>query len=213
MKNKSKNMSLVQLVYCTYFKCGKAMEEVIINNRFMFCILLNFLVPVLFYAVSFKANLAWISSTQGVTDPELCRKIAFVSIGVSGVQNVALWFLRALLIFILLKVLRAKGTFRQVMAICGIAYLAIVPMMLVMGIAGQFTGDMFINFSPAVFIPQMRGTMLYGLIRGLCLFFMWEHVLIAIGLIRLTGKKRTVLACAAVYLIQIFINMPNMMYM
>lgn len=206
-------MSLVQLIYCTYFKCGKAMDEVINNNRLLFSTLLNFLVPVLFYAVSFQANLSYISSTQGVTDPVLCRKIALVSIGVSGVQNVVLWLLRALLIFILLKILQTKGTFRQVLAICGIAYLAIVPMMLIMGIAGLFTGDMFINFSPAVFIPQLRGTMLYGFIRGFCLFFIWEHVLITIGLIRLTEKKRSVLVCAAVYLIQIIINMPNMMYM
>lgn len=205
--------SLAKVVGNVYLRCGEGMEQIIDNPRIVFPILITFLTPLLFYMFSFKAYVPFLGVLQGIDDMNKVNDMAKVGVFLNAFQNMFMWLFRTLLIFIFIKCLKLEGSFKQVLSITGFAYLTIVPMMIIMCIAGQFTGNLFVNFSVAVFFPALKGTFLYGFLRGLCIFMIWQHVVIGIGCWKLTKSKALKWFVVVIFFLQVFMNIQNAMIM
>ena len=206
-------VSTFKITRDVYFNCSKAMDELIKSPRILFPILLSIIVPFLFFTLSKEAFIPYYKEMAHIATLEEARETMFVGVLVNVLQNVFMLFVRAIVLFGLFKAFKLKGSFKQVLAITGFSYLAIVPMMIIMCIAGQFTGELFINFSPAIFIQSIKGTNLYGFVRGLCIFFIWQHSIIAFGTYRLTKSKKAILFVIIIFFAQIILNIGNQRWM
>lgn len=205
--------AIAKLIFNTYFHNRKAMESICIKHRWLFLMILNILVPIVFYSFNWRGYLQYLQQIEIIENADLSVKYLVVLIAAGGIYNIFICLIRSILIFITLIAESPYITFKQIMAINGLSYLAVVPMIIIMAIEGRITGKLLMNFSPAVLFADLRGSYLYGWLRGFCLFIIWQYMMIGNGVLQLTGKRKSLLCVAAVFVLYIMINIPYFMKM
>lgn len=209
-----KKMTLWQKVYGTYFKPVQVFENLKEKGRgnILLPFLLLLLGHPLFYLIRFPAYSDFVELNSGQSDPQVLKRLVIMGIILQGVKLVAGWFVGSILMFGFAKLSGGEGTFRQLLSTNGFAFLPIILMLIIMTVIGPFKGELLINFSPAVFIPHLKGTLLYGIARFFCAFFVWENVLMVIGYCKITNSSRakSIFIVCVVALIQLFVNLPGL---
>lgn len=211
MVTEKENISLTEQITGIFIKAPSIMKDLCKKPKILFPVLLLLFAQPIFYIIRYPAYLKFIEKSSGQSDPNILNQIAISGIFAHTIKNILVWIISSLLMLGFVKIIQGAGTFKQILSVNGYAYLAIIPGMIIMIIVGQFTGDLLIDFSPAFFFQSLKGTVLYGVLRSFCLFFVWQHILMAIGFYVVSKSKKSILIVILVYILELFMNLPNLM--
>lgn len=123
------------------------------------------------------------------------------------------WLLGGLVLFMGVKAFKGEGTYKHVLSITGYSYVIILLFIIIQMITSFFTGQLFLDTSLANAVkllnPAMIGTPLYGILRGIDIFTIWRYIVIAIGLIYMSGldKIKVISMVSVFYVLTIAINL------
>jgi hypothetical protein len=140
----------------------------------------------------------------------LARKISLAS---AGIGQLFIWLVLTVIFFAAVKAFKGEGTFKQTLSITGYAYVIMVLYGLLRLGLSYVTGSIMINSSLALFVPGMKGTLLYGFLRGIDLFSIWYYSVIVIGLSVMSKVKSMKLGwvAAVIILVKALIGMNQAM--
>lgn len=141
---------------------------------------------------------------------DLAIKLAPKSVITSTlINNTLSWIFIVLALYAVIKwVFRGKADVAQLFSITGYAYTPVLIYFLICLIASFFTGQLYVNTSLAIFITSLKGTTIYGFLRSIDPFMVWQFIIIGIGIKMASELKKSDVywVTAFVFLISIFIN-------
>lgn len=129
--------------------------------------------------------------------------------------SILLWLSVSVALFLLVKLLKGEGKFKQFLSITGYSYIIIVFYHMLTGIVSFVSGSIQFDASLAnisnLLIPQIKGSHLYGVLRGIDLFNIWQYVVICIGISALTklSKVKVYTVVFLIFLITVVIGSNN----
>ena len=116
----------------------------------------------------------------------------YVIFGMAGAPLGAIiaWIAGSAILLGIMKIFKGEGSFKQYLSVTGYAYVIYLLYLLVSLGLSYSTGELYINDSPALFASGMKGTMLYGFLRGIGLFTVWQYIVAGIGVVELSKVSR-----------------------
>ncbi len=113
---------------------------------------------------------------------------------ISPFQTIFPWILYTAIYFGLIKLMKGKGSFKQVAAVTGYSYVTIILWFVVSIVASYFTDVLEFNASFTYLLdllaPSLKGGLFYKFIFSLNIFTVWQFILIAIGLVEVTKLSK-----------------------
>lgn len=174
-------MTLGERISSLYKQPGKLMEYLREYPTILFPALLLLLTRPIFYLICFPGYLDFVEEMFHVTSEDQLASQAVMGMVFDVGMLFLVWIVNTTVLFLYSKLMKGSGTFKQILSTTGYAYLAVIPMLIIMTVGYFNTGNLTMNFSPAMFIPGLRGTALYGVLRGFCVFSIYQNVMIGVG--------------------------------
>jgi len=116
---------------------------------------------------------------------------------------VAMWFLGALVFWVIIKIFKGQGRYKQILSITGYAAVISALGTIVTIITTQLTGTFSeVSFtSLASLLPNMKGNFIYGVAKLIEVFSIWQYAVIAIGIATVSklDKKKAYLIVACIF--------------
>lgn len=134
-------------------------------------------------------------------------------------SSLVMWFAGAAILFGILKIFKGQGKYKQYLSVTGYAYLIPIASMAIVDVVAIFSGNLNLDMSLAnivtLFVPDMKGTYFYGVLRGIGLFEVWMYTVIAIGVCELSKvDKRIVYGLIGLgFTISVFMNAGSYKFM
>lgn len=161
-------------------------------------------------------NRADMSSEQliGIAD-----KWAFTGVFLMPVFTILGWVISSIILFLIIKFLNGKTNLPKVAIIVGNSFLVVVIYYFISAIISIISKNYLLSASLAtvtnLLFPELKGSFLYGLFRGIDIFGLWQCWIIASGISAITnfGTGKSVFTVATAYLILIFISSGTLMYL
>jgi hypothetical protein len=191
-------MNLVQRILGVIFAPGKVMKSLEQKPRILFALLLTIITPIgmIFsvlpmYKESLMANRsAYVATYEkmgiAMTPEQIDNTInrsANTAPFTMALMTVGMWFLGALILWLVLKIFKGKSSYKQMLSVTGyaavISTLASIAVIITTLITGVFSNISFTSL--ASLLPDMKGSFLYGAAKALDIFSIWQYVVIAIG--------------------------------
>lgn len=197
---------------------GKVMENLAEKPRILFPLILTAVSLIGLYASrlelyknfmreSTAASSKWTESLTGIKmTPELLEQsvsrgliASFITIPLGALLS---WLFITVVFFAIFKIAGGNGRFKHYMSVTGYAYVIMTLYYIIVFAASFFTGslhqDIPLTSLATLFDSSMRGSFLFGILKGLNIFTIWYYCVIAIGLIKVSGfKKNTVYSIVA----------------
>lgn len=223
-----KKMGFLQRVAGVITSPGKVMENLAARPRILFPLFLIAFAQLALYMIrlplyqdflrkTMQATSQLTESLTGVTmTPELMEQALSRSVSQSiittPIGSLFYWLLITVIFFAIFKIAGAQGKFKQYLSVTGYAYVITALYLLITLCVSYFTGslhlDMPLTSIANVFGEGMKGSFVFGLLKGLDVFSIWYYAVMAIGLQAVSGfKKRTVYGIvAAIFIIGMLIT-------
>lgn len=221
-------MNPFQKLFNVIFSPVKAAEGVIAKPGVLFPILMILILPVLLVVLRFPVyQQTQIELTRTILEanpqltPEqidatikMTTSNALLTVGGMPVSSLLAWFFMALLAFIFVKIFKGEGSFKHYLSWAGYAFVFNILASLLIFIASYFTGSYTLNTSLALFTPDLRGSVLYGILRGMDLFSIWYYIVFGIGLARISklGKVKIGIFLFVVFSVTIAMGIGSLKY-
>lgn len=207
----------IQRVYSAIFSPEKLMLDLAQKPRILFVLILTLIVPAATIFAAYPMYKEFLRSTVENTYANMNIQMApeqieqAVNVGaISGIvmgaiSAAAIWFLEALILWIIIKVFKGQGTYKHYLSVTG--YTAVISLIsgIVFVITAQITGTYTeVSFtSLAALLPDMKGSFLYGAAKSLDVFSVWQLVLVAIGIetVGKLSKKKAYLIVACILIV------------
>jgi hypothetical protein len=192
------NMNFFQRIIGIVVSPSKTMEYLIAKPKILFAILSTALGTLGLYAIRFPLykdflkqamEISMANSSTKLTPDQIQQAIPMASIvGLvsTPITSLITWIIGAAVLFGLIKIFKGQGSFLQVASITGYAYVISLIYLIISLIVSFFTGSILFNSSLTnitnLFVPDLQGSFLYGVIRGIDLFTIWHYAVIGIGI-------------------------------
>jgi len=142
-----------------------------------------------------------------------------ISLISSAIVPIITWFVITAVIFGVVKIFKGEGSFKQYLSILG--YAGVVTLLYyIICIATSFmTGKLMLDASLTnitnLFMPDIRGTYVYGIIRSIGLFSIWYYALVAVGVARLSkiSKEKVFSMVTVIFIIEVLVNAMENRYL
>lgn len=175
---------------------GETMKALIAKPRILFPIILMIITTPAFYFLRFdlykdytkqliEASLA---NNPQVTPEAIQQNMPlYINLGLYSSPFIELlsWLVLAALIFGIMKLFKGKGNFKQYLSIVGYSYIITFLYTVLCTITSYFSDSLLLNASVTnitnLFAPDMKGSYVYGFLRGLDFFAIWRFIVIGIG--------------------------------
>ena len=212
-------MNFIQRVFGVIFSPGKVMQDLEQKPRILFALLLTLLTPVVMILSVFPMYLEFTRSTLEATfakmntqmTAEMTAKqidqalnIAKITGPIGGaVAAAAMWFLGALVLWTIIKILKGEGRYKQILSVTGysavIAALSAIVTIITTQLIGTFSEVSLTSL--ASFLPNMKGSFLYGAAKTIDVFSIWQYIVIAIGAATVSklDKKKVYIIVACIF--------------
>jgi len=202
------------------FSPGKTVENLAARPRVIFPLILTAVSLAALYALrmplyqeflrkTMEASSEFTESLTGIQmTPELIEQ-SISSSTISGIATTPLgslfyWLFTTVVFFAIFKIFGGKGRFKQYLSITGYAYVITVLGYIVVFAASFFTGSLHLEIPLTslanLLSSDLRGSFMFGMLRGVDLFSIWYFAVIAIGMKIVSGfRKYTsygIIACA-----------------
>lgn len=228
-----KQMNLVQRILGVIFSPSETMKGLAEKPRILFPILLIALGTPLFYLSRFSLYKDFLRESMEVTmaqsnmgiemtaeQMELALKYGAIGGLVSGpFVNLVFWLFYTGLLFAICKIFKGQGNFKQYASVIGYSYVITILYYLISIGVSFFSGKLMFDASLAnitnLFAPDMAGSFIYGVIRGIDLFTVWYFTVIGIGISRVSGlgKGKVYPAVFGILLLSVLIGANSMKLM
>ena len=207
-----KEMGFLQRVAGVFTSPGKVMENLAAKPRVLFPLFLIAFAQLALYMIRLplyqdflrKSSLAGAELAKSLTGMELTPEMIEQRMSQSVIQSVILtplgslfgWLFITVIFFIIIKIAGMQGKFKQYLSVTGYAYvISALYLLITLGVS-YFTGSLHIDMPLTsianAFGEEMKGSFVFGLLKGLDVFTIWYYAVIAIGLQIVSGfKKRT----------------------
>jgi len=189
------NMNFIQRVIGVIFSPGKTMHSLAQKPRILFALLLTIITPIVMIISIFpmykeysrgilEATFAKMNNQMTAEQIDLALNVSKYTAPIAGaIMAVAMWFLGALLLWVIIKIFKGEGSYKQILSITGyaavISALAAIATIVTTQIIGVFNEVSFTSL--ASLLPNMKGNFLYGVAKAIDVFSIWQYVVIAIG--------------------------------
>ncbi len=144
---------------------------------------------------------------------------AYFGLAAAPVSSMISWMVITLGFFLLLKLFKGEGSFKQYLAVTGYAYIIMGLNILLTLVVSFFTGQLYLDASLAhvsrIIAPDLHGTYLYGIIRGIDLFTVWYFAVMGIGAaaVSKTSSGKVSLVTAILFIASVLISAVNYRYL
>lgn len=105
--------------------------------------------------------------------------------------TLAVWVVVSAVSLGAMKIFKGEGNFKQIASVVGYSYVITLLYLVISAVASFFSGTLMLDASLAnltnLVMPDLKGTLTYGIIRGIDLFTVWYYIVMAIGLTKV-GK-------------------------
>jgi hypothetical protein len=134
----------------------------------------------------------------------------------TSIASLVIWLIVAFAFFLLIKVFKGEGKFKQYLSILGYSYVINALYLMISLFVSYFSNNLFFDSSIAsiveIFAPNLKGSLIYGVLRGIDLFGIWQYIVISLGMASLSkiSKEKVYLITALIYTVSILLNADNM---
>lgn len=219
-ENKYSGLNVFQRIFGIIFSPGKVMQDLEQKPRILFALILTILTPIIMvfsilpmYQAYLMSNRATVEATYEKMNIEMSAEqidnvingSAYSTPFVMAVMAVAMWFLGALILWGIVKIFKGKGTYKQFLSVTGYASvisslgsLAIIITTLLTGTYAEVSYT-----SLAAFIPDTKGSFIFGAAKIIEVFSIWMYVVIGIGTVTVSklDRKKAFLIVACIFVI------------
>ena len=213
-----KKMGFFQRVAGVITSPGKVMENLKEKPRILFPLFLIAIAQLALYMIRMplyqdflrKSSLAGAEFAKSLTGIELTPEMIEQSMSQAVIQGIITtpiaslfgWFLTTVIFLAIFKIAGGQGKFKQYLSVIGYAYVISALYLLITLVVSYFSGslhlDMPLTSIATLFGEEMKGSFIFGMLKGLDVFSIWHYGVIAIGLTIVSGfKKRTVYGIVA----------------
>lgn len=199
----SKKMNLGQRVLSFYKQPIRFMEYLEKNPNILFPVLLLLLARPIYYLICYPGYLNFVKEMFNVTNDELLGSQAIMGMFFDVAMLFIVWMVNSSVMYLYSKYMKGSGSLKQFLTINGYSYLAVIPSILIMIIGYFNNGSLTMNFSPAMFIMELKGTSIYGILRGFCMFSVLQNTIMGIGFYKVSKLSK---AKSAAIIIVIFLS-------
>lgn len=220
-KSHIEKLNFLERIYGILFKPSITIKNLIYKPKLIYPFFAKVFGIIIFYILHYsiyerhirelvKNQLTQANTGFSSQEINLAIKLAPKSVITSTIiNNLISWLFIVFALYAIIKwVLKGKADMPQLISITGYAYTPVLIYFFICYIAAFFTGQLFIDMSPALLIPSLKGTTIYGFLRSIDPFMVWQFVIIAIGLKMSSGLKKSDVywVTAFIFIITIFIN-------
>ncbi|NJD04617.1 MAG: YIP1 family protein [Ruminiclostridium sp.] len=211
-------MGFLERVTAVITSPGKVMENLNEKPRILFPLFLIAFAQLALYMIRLplyqdflrKSALAGAELAKSLTGIELTPEMVEQSMSQSVIQSIITtplgslfgWLFITVIFFAVFKIAGGKGRFKQYLSVTGYAYVITALYLLITLVVSYFSGSLHMGMPltsiAALFGEEMKGSFVFGMLKGLDVFSIWYYGVMAIGLTVVSGfKKRTVYGIAA----------------
>ena len=201
----------------------KTMEDLAQKPRIFFGICLALLPMPILYLLRFPLYMATMRETlelaliqQGIP-PEQLESVITISaysglIGV-GVAPLVVALVTAFGIFVIAKILKGEGKFKQYFSVVGYAGVITALYICFTLVASYFTDSITLDISPAIFFSLEPTSILNVVLTSLGLFNIWYYIVLGIGVhaVGKFSKAKAVITTLIVFLISLAISIGSVL--
>lgn len=191
-------LNLFQRIFGIIFSPGKVMQDLEQKPRILFALILTIITPIVMIFSIFPVYQAYLLNNRAAVEAtyekmniqmsteqidKILMNSAYATPFTLAVISAAMWFLGALVLWGAVKILKGKGTYKQILSVTGYATVVSALGALVTIITTLLTGTYSeISYtSLASLIPDMKGSFIYGAAKTIEVFSIWMYMVIAIG--------------------------------
>lgn len=213
-----KQMSFLQKVIGVIVSPKKAMEAIAQKSDILYPILAMLLTTPIFYLIRYplfeqmvKTKIENTPQAAQMT-PSMISFSTKIGLITAPIGVIIMWLVITFVFWGILRIFRGEGKFKQYLSVTGYAYTISIISMIVTLIASYFTGSLILDTSFAsitnLFAPDLKGSFLYGIIRGINLFSIWQFIVYAIGLkvVSKLSSTKVYSVVSAVYIVMILLS-------
>lgn len=223
-----RRMNLFQRIAGVILSPGKTMEDLIEKPRLIFPLILTAVIMLAVYMIRFPlyqdylrdSTIKSMEYVQSVTGQTITPDMIEQNISRGFIQSVILlpvgslfkWFITTVIFFAVFKIFGSKGKFKQFFSITGYASVIAALYLLIVLAASFFTGSLHVDVPLTslanLFSPDATGGFLYGIAKGIDIFYIWNYCVAAIGLAGLSGfrKRNTYILMAVLFAVGLLIT-------
>lgn len=200
-------MNFFQRVIGIIVSPGKTMEDLVKKPRILFPILSTALSVVLFYLIRFDLYKPFFIKTlqtaleqSGKPVPaeqmDFVQNVSLIS-GLAAIpfSNVIMLIIVSSIIFGICRLIfKCEGKYKQYLSVTGYSYVIMLLSIIVTLGASFFTNSIMLDASLAnitnILAPNIKGSFLYGIIRGIDLFSIWYYIVMGIGVVTVSKLSK-----------------------
>ncbi|SHE37254.1 Yip1 domain-containing protein [Thermoanaerobacter uzonensis DSM 18761] len=216
-----KNLNFLERIYGILFKPSITIKNLMYQPKLVYPAIVKIVGIVFLYILRYpvyerhirellKMRLSQPDAGFTPQEIDLAIKLAPKSVITSTlINNTLSWIFIVLALYAVIKwVFRGKADVAQLFSITGYAYTPVLIYFLICFIASFFTGQLLVDMSPALLFPLLKGTTIYGFLRSIDPFMVWQFVIIAIGIKMSSGIKKSDVywVTAFAFLVTVFVN-------
>ncbi|MGI6777483.1 MAG: Yip1 family protein [Acetivibrionales bacterium] len=221
--NAVKERSFIQKLFGVVFSPGDTMMSIVAKPSILFPILITAITPLVYILLRYDLYKEYLEYTMEIsmananvpmTPEQMDAAIRVGSVaGIAGapIGGLIAWLIGSVAILILVKVFKGEGSFKQFLSISGYAYVITLIYYIISFAVSFASGNLYLDASLALLVPAMKGSLFYGVLRGIDFFSIWYYVVVGIGISYASklSKKKVYLIVGIIYLITILINVNN----
>lgn len=199
---------------------GKLMEDLAEKPRVLFGLLLSALSMDVLFLVRLPLYMDFLRSSMSLTNQAMTAELLETSLPIAAVAGlistpigavIGMLFI-TLIFFAVLKLIGGQGKFKAYLSVTGYSYvitalylLLLIPVSFVTGSLHQ---DVPLTSIATLASSDMAGTFLYGMLKGIDVFVIWNYAVMAIGFTAVSKLKKKYVygVVAAVFLIGLIIG-------
>ena len=213
-----KQMSFLQKVIGVIVSPKKAMEAIAQKSDILYPILAMLLTTPILYLIRYplfeqmvKTKLENTPQAAQMT-PSMISLSTKIGLITAPIRVIIMWIVITFIFWGILRIFKGEGKFKQYLSVTGYAYTIVIISMIVTLIASYFTGSLILDTSLAsitnLFAPDLKGSFLYGIIRGINLFGIWQFIVYAIGLkvVSKLSSAKVYSVVSVVYIVMILLS-------
>lgn len=206
-------MNLIQRIIGVIFSPGKVMQSLEQKPRILFALLLTIITPLVMifsvypmYKEYLRSTLETAPATANLTAEQIDMAVNISQYStpfILAITAVAMWVLGALVLWVIFKIFKGVGRYKQILSVTGyaavIAALATIASIITTQITGVFSDVAFTSL--ASFFLNMKGSFIYGVAKTIEIFSIWQYVVIAIGVATVSklDKKKVYIIVACIF--------------
>ena len=213
--NKYRGMNFIQRVFGIIISPEKVMKDLEQKPRILFALLLTLFTPVVLIFSVFPMYMEYsrtvMEATYAKMNMEVTAEMMEAAVAtakytgpIGGALGAAgMWFLGALLLWLVIKIFKGQGTYKQILSIIGyssvIGALAAISSIVTTLITGTYSELSFTSI--AVLLPDMKGNFIYGAAKAIDVFSIWQYAVLAIGtaVVSKLSKKKAYIIVSCIF--------------